>query len=159
MLVFVFSVNITQYFVLKIYLVSCISFWTWAPQRRLGSCIHPLSWGWAGLTHGTDQTVAYSGRRHWLLGSGRGAVPAPAHSLQQHGAAPQAHCCAAVALLYILFSCRSFPGAGDTGDGFTNWEGGRQGEDLSFLCSLLFSPSLQSCLSGSMCTYLLRALL
>lgn len=94
------------------------------------------------MTGGTDQMDATRGRRHWLLGSGRGAVPAPACSLQQHVAAPQAHCCAPVALLSVFFSCLSFPGAGDTGDGFTVWEGGRQGQDLSFLRSLLFSPLL-----------------
>lgn len=139
----------------KIYLVSCISFWIWAPQRRfrsagLGSCIQGLSCGWAVLTHVTGQTVAYGGRWHWLLGNIRGAVLAPARSLQQHGASPQAHCCVAVALLCIFFSCPLFPGAGGCGDGFTNWEGGRQGEDLSILRSLLFSLSLQSCISGNM---------
>lgn len=119
MLVFVFGVNITQHFVIKIY-ISCISLWTWPSHGRLGSHIQHLTWERSGLTHGTDQMVVYGGRQGCLLGSGRGAVPAPVLSLQQHGTAPQAHCCAAVALLCIFFSCPLFPGAGDDGDGFTN---------------------------------------
>jgi len=62
----------------------------------------------------------------------------------QHGAAPQAHCGADVALLCVFFCSLWFPGTGDTGDGFTSWEGKREARRGS---EILVFPITLPCLA------------
>lgn len=127
MLVIVYNVSISWFFVLEIYLLSWIGFQTWGSQRKfrnsqLGMHIRYLSRGWSGLSmawirpsltvgFGTDSSVVAKELCQLL--------PAPFSNIESSQSVAAR---AAVAMLCNFFSCPFFRSAVDTGDSSTALE-------------------------------------